>query len=493
MKQMVKKYICFTLIVLLNLSCMNLCFTNISAETSENVATITSDSEKNSGVNKKIVYSTTKSIITTGDKPSTLTTNCKDAVEQYWSKTTTISGGGNIDSGFNGFTSGTTSFMPGDENTVTTLAGTFPKYRQGNPEVWSSWKYYSDTLAMQACGPTSLAIILAGLGLVIPGYDGISLHGNSSPEDGIMTPPEVCAYSLAVGGHTSSGAMTWSFPNVIMSNFGIEVITYGSGSAEEVLNLLKQGYCGIASTSTGFFTSGGHIIAVVGANSDDGGNTIGIVDPANSIRDGFYTVDQLNGNAEMPAEKGKNGKTNANIVKWWIFKYQNPNANSSQSGSVNLSARTKPSSKDAIDKVLDSMNDLEIMARLIKGEQSGNSFETQVLVGISILNRGSDIKAIAKNKSGNTYSYNCIEGELFWQAIPQECVNAANKAIQAKKSGTYKVIDVKSNTSVEAINVEGFKGKENISEFDDKWYNWSLIAVLKNKVGHRYTGYYGYK
>lgn len=447
----------------------------------------TSSATDSTGVNKKVIYNTTKSVITSGDKPSPLTTNCKDAVELYWSKTTTLSGDGSLETLDESSTG--SSLMPGDEDTVTTLAGTFPKYRQIKPAEWASWKYATDTISAQACGPTSLAIILSGLGLVIPGYDGANLNGNQSPKDGFMTPPEVCAYSLSVGGHATGSGMSWAFPKQVMSNFGIEVVQFEAGQADKVLELLKQGYCGIASTSKGFFTGGGHIIAVVGANPDDGGNTIGIVDPAGPERDGFYTVAQLNGKAAMPSGVGRNGSTNANVKKWWIFKYKNPNANLNQSGTTNLTAKTKPSSKAAIDKVLDSMSELEIMARLIYGEQGGCSFESQVLVGISILNRGSSVKETAKSKysNGKYYQYNCIEDNKFWQAIPQEAVNAANKAIQAKKSGTYKVVNVTSNKSTEAINVYGFYA-QNGTDFKATWNGWKLQVVLKNKKN--YTGFY---
>ena len=136
-----------------------------------------------------------------------------------------------------------------------------------------------------------------------------------------MTPPEVCAYALKVGGDIYGQGMSHLFPNTVMNNFGAEVLVFGPGQAAEVLALLNQGYCGIASVNAGYFAVGGHILAVVGANKDDGGKTIGIVDPDSAGRDGFYTVDQLNGKAPMPSG-GKKGKTNANIKKWWIFKYK---------------------------------------------------------------------------------------------------------------------------------------------------------------------------
>lgn len=60
-------------------------------------ASSTSSSE-NAGVNKKVIYNNTKTVTTSGTKPTTPTTNCKDVEATYWSKTTTISGDGALDS-----------------------------------------------------------------------------------------------------------------------------------------------------------------------------------------------------------------------------------------------------------------------------------------------------------------------------------------------------------------------------------------------------------
>ena len=121
-------------------------------------------SGKNTGINTKVIYNNLRVVTKTGEKPAPLTSNCKDAVELYWNKTTTLSGEGSTEAGFSGSIVGST-FMQGEENTVTTFAGTFPKYRQTSQYEWSKWPYADETIADEGCGPTSLAIILSGLGL----------------------------------------------------------------------------------------------------------------------------------------------------------------------------------------------------------------------------------------------------------------------------------------------------------------------------------------
>ncbi len=204
----------------------------------------------------------------------------------------------------------------GDHDVMVTTAGTFPRYRQGSGEVWSNVTYGGGTMSTSACGPTSMAIILSGLGLVIPGYDGSTLNGYTSPANNIMEPTETAKYCRDVGCMTSQG-MAHSYPGKVMSNFGIETITLERGSAATVLSYLEQGYVAMASTSTGFFTGGGHIIAIPGT---DGNGNIAVIDPNKAERDGFYTVDQMNGVAPMPAGIGSGGRTNSNVKKWWVFK-----------------------------------------------------------------------------------------------------------------------------------------------------------------------------
>lgn len=206
----------------------------------------------------------------------------------------------------------------GIADTLTSTAGTFPIFTQGDPK-WGSVKFSTGTLSSSACGPTAFANLLSGLGWVLPGYDGATLNGYTGKQDGIMEPAEVAKFSLDRGGHAAGQGMNHSFPATVAKVFGKQVVTLGNGSpnsadANTVLNYLNQGYVGVCSASSGFFTGGGHIIAVVGT---DGQGRIGIVD---TKRTGFYTPAQLNTPGGMPDNPAKRVNRSANIKLWWLFK-----------------------------------------------------------------------------------------------------------------------------------------------------------------------------
>ena len=206
----------------------------------------------------------------------------------------------------------------GTQTTFTTSAGTFIRYRQGDPS-WASVSFGGgeSTMNSNACGPTSISIVLSGMGLTIPGYDGANLHGYVSPADGIMQPTEVAKFCEVVGGVAGSAGMYHSFPGQVADALGLQFVDLdGFNLAFEALNYLNQGYVGVASVNAGYFSSRGHIIAVVGT---DGNGNIGIVDPANAQRDGYYTALQMNSQAEMPALGASAGRL-ANVKHWWFFK-----------------------------------------------------------------------------------------------------------------------------------------------------------------------------
>lgn len=152
------------------------------------------------------------------------------------------------------------------------------------------------------------------------------------------------------------------------------------------------------------------------------------------------------------------------------------------------------SDHDEIDRKIDDMDDVELLARLIYSEQGANSEESRVLVGISVLNRAknSSIKTVAKSKykgtNGKTfYQYNGVENANFWGNIPDYSMEDAGKAMDiVNNKGTYKV------NGVECINVEGFKASNDKSSLSETWNKWSRKVILENtKSGAKYTGYYG--
>lgn len=211
---------------------------------------------------------------------------------------------------------------------TTTANGQYKAYRQGD-QYWGSLIYAGgDTWTQSACGPTSVAVILTELNKTIPGYDGITRTeykngvGNisvTSPKDGVMDPFEVGVYCDEHGGHTAGGAMYHTFPTLVFHDvLGMNEVKPTSASA--VLNYLKQGYVGVASTSSGnnsdgFFTDGGHIVAVVGYSGDK----IHIVDVSNGARDGYYTVSQMDSQTQMPNISAAKGPY-ARVAAWFLYK-----------------------------------------------------------------------------------------------------------------------------------------------------------------------------
>lgn len=165
-----------------------------------------------------------------------------------------------------------------------------------------------------------------------------------------------------------------------------------------------------------------------------------------------------------------------------------------KTGGISSGGNTSTSDHDEIDRKIDAMNDVELLARLIYSEQGANSEESRVLVGISVLNRAknSSIKTVAKSKYNGTngktfYQYNGVENANFWGNIPDYSMEDARKAIDiVNNKGTYKV------NGVECINVEGFKASNDKASLGETWNRWSRKVILENtKSGAKYTGYYG--
>ena len=400
----------------------------------DNSSSTTSTSQSESGVNKKIIYNTTKSVTTTGEKPSVLTTNCKDAVALYWSKTTTVTGDGAISSDPSGIT---VAGAPSQEM-ADMVAKAIAMAEKGGIKYRQTGRQEASTIeGLDAITQTDCSALVGSLYKTYLGF----CPGEWANSEQMML--------YGQNGQTCNG---WT-AKLYDYNGDTSVLLPGD-------ILYRKGHVGLYVGDGKQVDHGGP----GGKNSES--------------------------NLAWRGPKYRDvGTQYTKFIRW-----TNPNATPTTdttigSGQASYVAKQKPSSKTEIDKVLDSMADIEIMARLIYGEQGGTSFESQVLVGLSILNRGSSIKETAKSKysNGKYYQYNCIEDSLFWKAIPEEAVNAANKAIQVKQAGTYKVLDCRTNKSVEAINVYGFYAQSSTS-FKSTWNNWNLQVVLKNP--RNYTGFY---
>lgn len=195
------------------------------------------------------------------------------------------------------------------------VSGDYLAFRQGASEPWRYVTLYDNTMGYQGCGPTSIAIALTKMSMLIPKYDGSTLHGYTAGKDGIMQPSEVGKFMIDNNYYVGGQGMSWEFPNfVFYKTLGLEGEIVESGNAKRVLELLKQGWVGVASSKKGFFSRGGHIISIV----ENDGDKIVIVDPSNGARDGAYTVAQLNNEEKMPKIEAAKG-VYANIRRYWMY------------------------------------------------------------------------------------------------------------------------------------------------------------------------------
>lgn len=154
-------------------------------------------------------------------------------------------------------------------------------------------------------------------------------------------------------------------------------------------------------------------------------------------------------------------------------------------------AKSCPDTIEEINQVIDGLSELEIMSRIIWGEQGSDDEAPRILVGLTILNRAKasniNVREVAKSvymANGPHHHYNCIDKGLFWQDIPESAVIAAMKAQEIFNLGTYLV------DNVECINVCAFKSAKNSEDLEESWYAWSRAVILYNEAVKRYTAFY---
>lgn len=116
------------------------------------------------------------------------------------------------------------------------------------------------TIGSSACGPTSAAMIISGLG----GYDEkIDLNG-----DGIIDPYEASMYSLEKGHRVYGQGTSWAYFSDIGKATGLKVSQKSPMQYEDVIYALQKGNPVVASMGPGAFTRGGHFIVLVGINEN---------------------------------------------------------------------------------------------------------------------------------------------------------------------------------------------------------------------------------
>lgn len=113
-------------------------------------------------------------------------------------------------------------------------------------ERWGYGQYGENIVATSGCGPTCMAMVIAGL------------TGNTT-----ITPYTLAVYSEEWGYLTSDGNTTWSFITEGGKEFGVQGQTI-SLNEETVTETLAEGNPIICSVGPGDFTDNGHFIVLVG-------------------------------------------------------------------------------------------------------------------------------------------------------------------------------------------------------------------------------------
>lgn len=140
--------------------------------------------------------------------------------------------------------------------------GEIPLFIQWD-ERWGYEKYGPDFMAVNGCGPTSLAMVAVGL------------TGNTD-----INPKVIAEFSEENGYIVNGVGTSWNFMDAAAENFGLQCKELPL-SENVIINTLKSGTPIIAIMGPGTFTSVGHYVVLTGVDSD---NKIIINDSDSKIR-----------------------------------------------------------------------------------------------------------------------------------------------------------------------------------------------------------------
>lgn len=150
--------------------------------------------------------------------------------------------------------------------------GSIPLFIQWD-ERWGYKSYGSNFFAVNACGPTSLSMVICGL------------TGNTD-----ANPYQVARYSEAMGYYIPGEGTSWDLMTKGAESYGLSVET-GEPSADYILGALSRGKVLICSMWPGDFTTSGHFIVLTGL---DGQGNITLNDPNSKERSTkSWTMDVL--------------------------------------------------------------------------------------------------------------------------------------------------------------------------------------------------------
>ncbi|MGL5381822.1 C39 family peptidase, partial [Clostridium sp.] len=140
--------------------------------------------------------------------------------------------------------------------------GEIPLFIQWD-ERWGYDKYGSDFIAINGCGPTSLAMVVVGL------------TGNTD-----INPKIIADASLESGYLVEGVGSSWDLMTLGAASFGL-IGEELSLREDTILNTLRNGQPIIATMGPGTFTTSGHFIVLTGVDKD---NKIIVNDPDSKIK-----------------------------------------------------------------------------------------------------------------------------------------------------------------------------------------------------------------
>ena len=170
--------------------------------------------------------------------------------------------------------------------------GYLPYYNQADKR-WAISSYGTSTIVSGGCGPTSLAMVVAGL-----------------TKNDLITPKAVADWSVTNGHRAEGQGSYWSLMTSGGAYYGLSVEAVSRNNPEKIRTALKSGNPVIVSMGAGHFTRGGHFIVLYGLTND--GKVI-VYDSASLKRT------QMSWDLDLiMRESSKNGGENGS--PFWIFK-----------------------------------------------------------------------------------------------------------------------------------------------------------------------------
>lgn len=322
-------------------------------------------------------------------------------------------------------------------------------------KMYSSTGNASQTIGTSGCGPTSAAMIVTAT-------------------KGTITPDEMADLFVEYGYRSANNGTYLSAFRFVADTFDIEYKeTY---KLDEAVNLLRDNHYLVVSVNNGLFTTGGHLMCIVGID----GNMLKIYDPylyagkfETSTRRGKVTVE---GNTVYCSIE--NFRNYANYTKF--FAYKHSGNTQENTGNVTTSTYTRYVNTNSLNLNVRSSPNGSVIGSLKKG--------TQVTVSETSSNWSRIIKPVSGWVSSDylspTYTAQNIPNTVGQARKTKACNLYSNSNLTGvrytyKANTTVTILqNITSNIDKVRVNVTGRVAYINTSNYTN-----STSSSIKNTVG----------